>query len=77
MNWFINKFKSFNLMTQAALEIFYSIAFLALTANAIAFAWDETTMVILFVLVGGGTLWYHINDIVKKIKKDGEVKNKK
>lgn len=77
MNWFINKFKSFNLMTQAALEIFYSIAFLALTANAIASAWNETPMVILFVLVGGGTLWYHIYDIVKKIKKDSEVKNKK
>lgn len=68
MNWFINKFKSFNLMTQAALEIFYSIAFLALTANAIAYAWGEIPMVVLFVLVGGGTLWYHVNDIVKKNK---------
>lgn len=77
MNWFINKFKSFNLMTQAALEIFYSIAFLALTANAIAYAWGEVPMIVLFVLVGGGTLWYHIDDIVKKIKKDGGVKNKK
>lgn len=74
MNWLINKFKSFSLMTQAALEVFYSIAFLALTANAIAYAWGEVPMVVLFVLVGGGTLWYHINDIVKKIKKDGEVK---
>lgn len=77
MNWLINKFKSFSLMTQAALEIFYSIAFLALTANAIAYAWGEIPMVVLFVLVGGGTLWYHVDDIVKKIKKDGEVKNKK
>lgn len=74
MNWLINKFKSFSLMTQAALEVFYSIAFLALTANAIAYAWGEVPMVVLFVLAGGGTLWYHINDIVKKIKKDGEVK---
>jgi hypothetical protein len=77
MNWFINKFKSFNLITQAALEVFYSIAFLALTANAMAYAWGEVPMVLLFALVGGGTLWYHIDDIVKKIKRDGEVKNKK
>lgn len=77
MNWFINKFKSLSLMTQAAFEIFYCILFIALVSNAIASAWNETPMAILFVLVGGGTLWYHINDIVKKIKKDGEVKNKK
>lgn len=77
MNWFINKFKSFSLTTQAALEVFYSIAFIALMANAIAYAWNEIPMVVLFVLLGTGTLWYHINDIVKKIKKDNIIITKK
>lgn len=77
MKWLINKFKSFSLMTQAGLEALYSVAFFAMVANAIAYKWDEVPMVVLFVLVGVGALWFHIYDVVDKLKKDSEIKKTK
>lgn len=77
MNWFINKFKSSSLMTQAAFEIFYCILFIALVSNAIAYSWNEIPMIVIFTLIGAGTLWYHIYDIIKKIKNDNKIDVKK
>lgn len=75
MNWLINKFKSFSLMTQAALEIFYVILLIMLFSNAIAYAWLEAPIVILFFIMAIGNLWFLIHDIVYKIKNsDKDVK---
>lgn len=75
MNWLINKFKSFSLMTQAALEIFYVILLIMLFSNAIAYTWLETPIVILFFIIAIGNLWFLIHDIVYKIKNsDKDVK---
>lgn len=57
--------------------MFYCIIFVAVFANAIAYAHSEIPMVILFSLIGVGTLWYHIYDIIKKIKNDNKIDVKK
>lgn len=77
MNWLINKFKSFSLTTQAAFEGLYSILFLMMYCNAIAYSINEITIAIIISILSVGTLWYYIYDIVKKIKESGKVKSKK
>lgn len=73
INWIINKFKSFNLMTQAALEAFYTILLFVIIVNAMVSMWSEIPMFIMASIIGLSTIVYHVYDIVIKIKKDNKI----